>query len=41
MITISTGFGFLGIQTIYYFTSLNLSNAGFNMLVNQEIIGGS
>lgn len=41
MITIATGFGFLGIQTIYYFTSLNLGNAGFNMLVNQEIIGGS
>ncbi len=35
MITIATGFGFLGIQTIYYFTSLNLSNAGFNMLINQ------
>lgn len=41
MITISTGFAFLGIQTIYYFTSLNLGNAGFNMLINQEIIGGS
>lgn len=41
MITVSTGFAFLGVQTIYYFTSLNLSNAGFNMLINQEIIGGS
>ncbi len=35
MITISTGIAFLGIQTIYYSTSLNLSSAGFNMLVNQ------
>lgn len=35
MITIATGFAFLGIQTIYYSTSLNLNNAGFNMFINQ------
>lgn len=30
---------FLGIQTIYYSTSLNLGSAGFSKLINQEIIG--
>jgi hypothetical protein len=30
---------FLGIQTIYYSTSLNLDSAGYSPIINQEIIG--
>lgn len=30
---------FMGIQTIYYSTSLSLDDAGYNKFVNQEIIG--
>lgn len=37
--SISSGLIFLGIQTIYYSTSLNLDAAGFNKYINQEIIG--
>ena len=29
----------MAIQTIYYGTSLNLDNAGYDMLTNQQIIG--
>ena len=39
MITIASGIIFLGIQAIYYSTLLNLNNAGFGKLANQEIIG--
>lgn len=40
-ISISSGMIFLGIQTIYYSTSLNLGSAGFSKTINQEIIGVS
>jgi hypothetical protein len=40
-ISISTGFIFLGIQTIYYSTTLNLGDLGFNKTVNQVIFGVS
>ncbi len=40
-ISIATGFIFLGIQTIYYSTTLNLGDVGFSKTVNQVIFGVS
>lgn len=40
-ISISTGFIFMGIQTIYYSTTLNLGDVGFSKTINQVIFGVS
>lgn len=40
-ISISTGIIFLGIQTIYYSTTLNLGDVGFSKTINQVIFGVS
>ncbi len=40
-ISIATGFIFLGIQTIYYSTTLSLGDVGFSKTINQVIFGVS
>lgn len=40
-ISVATGFIFMGIQTIYYSTTLNLGDVGFSKTINQVIFGVS
>jgi len=36
--SIGAGAGFLGIQIIYYSTTLNLDKTGYSKIINQEIV---
>lgn len=38
---VGSGIVFLGIQIVYYSTSLNLDSVGLNLYVNQAVVGVS